>query len=204
MRFEGIKSGINNLISERYNVDEDCETNAKLMSLSDEELRHKEVIRMKRKDRDVGSWKTVALVEIEGSLDKDIKYELKMAIRWLANIKENLLGAENTDLYLFLSLPEEVGNDEGTRIESTEQFCRKYVIRPDEEISAFLNRTFLQNPYNVEQDNGVKDPIEAALEETSKEYSWLTIEMRKRWRQAFSSLNGNELSDALIGLEELE
>lgn len=204
MRFDYIITGIIDIISERYTVEEKHDTKAELMGFADENLKYKDVFRIKRKGIDVGSWKTIAIVEIEGTLDKDIKHELKKAISWIANIKENLLGTENTDLYLILSFCEDIGYDECTRIESTEQFCRKYVIRSDEEISVFLNRTFLQSPYNSEQSDAIKDPIEAALEKTTQEYSWLTNEVKKKWKKAFSDLSGNELSDALIGLEELE
>ncbi|WP_312107604.1 hypothetical protein, partial [Lachnoclostridium sp.] len=83
------------------------------------------------------------------------------------------------------------------RIEATEQFCRKYVILPDEDIAEFVNRTFLQKYVDSTKQNG-SDPVERAFAKTVESHSWLTPEMQKKWKKALLSLNGSELIDELL------
>lgn len=203
MKLENIKSEICERIKGRFELENNVDFVKELMSLADEDLKLKEILRIKRLSVDVDSWKTLVLIEIEADDERDIKVEFKKAISWLVLIKESLLGTENSDLYLFLAFSGEVSIEECLRIESTEQFCRKYVLLPEEDISEFINRTFLQKIVKSTDTIDGKDPLETAFFKTSEKHSWLTPEMKKKWKNDFSNLSGSDLVDALLEDEEL-
>lgn len=203
MKFDEIELIIRNMISERYEISSNNSFENDLISISDEDLKHKNILRLKRLGRNVYSWKTIVIIEIEANEDVGIKTELKKAINWLALVKESLLGTESADLYMFLAFNGDVSEEECIRIESTEQFCRKYVLLPNEEISEFLNRTFIQKLESHENILNSEDPIEKAFSVTSTQHRWLTPEIQKIWKKAFSDFSGNELSDALLNAEDL-
>lgn len=202
MKLDDIKSKICEMIKDRFELENNGAFENELLSLAGEDLHHKEILRIKRQGIKVDNWKTIVIVEIEADDENDIKVELKNAITWLALIKETLLGAENTDLYLFLAFSSEVNVEECLRIESTEQFCRKYVLLPEEDVSEFMNRTFLQKLVDRTETIEGKDPLERAFSKTAEEYIWLTSEKQKRWKSAFYELSGSELADELLKEEE--
>jgi len=201
MKLDNIKSEICTTIKDRFNLEEGNDFKNELLSLADKKLTNKEILRIKRIGIESDNWKTLVLIELDAISGKDIKIELKNAISWIASVKETLLGTENTDLYLFLVFNGEVDRDECARIESTEQFCRKYVLMPDEDISDFLNRTFLQKL--VENKVAIDgDPIEKAFSETSKKFAWLTTKEKDVWKKAFCEFSGSDLADKLLKDEE--
>ena len=198
MKFDNIKSKVCGMINNRYETDNNIDLANELLSLAHEDLKHKEILRLRRLGAKVDTWKTIIFIEIESEDEVDIKLELKKAITWLATIKESLLGAESTDLYLFLAFNAEVGKEECLRIESTEQFCRKYVLLPDEDITEFVNRTFLQKLVSHSGIIDGEDPLERAFNKTAAQFDWLKPEIKEKWKKAFSELSGIELSDALL------
>jgi len=202
MKLDGMKSKIYELIKDRFELKNNGDFENELLSLAGQDPQYKEILRIKRQGIKVDNWKTIVLVEIEADDENDIKVELKNAINWLALIKETLLGAENTDLYLFLAFSSEVSVEECLRIESTEQFCRKYVLLPEEDVSEFVNRTFLQKLVDTTDTIEGKDPLERAFSKTAEKYYWLNSEIQKRWKNAFSELSGSELADELLKVEE--
>lgn len=202
MKFDGIELIIKDMISERYEMSSDSNFENELMNTSDYEFKYKNVLRLKRYGTDVDTWKTLVIVEIEG--DENDKNELKKAINWIALIKESLIGTESADLYMFLAFNGKVSKEECVRIESTEQFCRKYVLLPDEEIIEFLNRTFIPKLMDSGNTQHSEDPIEKAFLLTSDQYTWLTPEVQKKWKKAFLNFSGNELFDVIINAEELK
>jgi hypothetical protein len=202
MKLDDLKSKIYEMIKDRFELENDGSLKNELLSLVDEDPQYKEIIRIRRLGIQVENWKTLVLIEIEADNEIEIKVELKNAITWLALIKETLLGAENTDLYLFLAFSSEVSVEECLRIESTEQFCRKYVLLPDEDVSEFVNRTFLQKLVDRTDTIEGKDPLERAFSKTAEKYNWLTSEKQKQWRSAFSDLYGSDLADELLKEEE--
>ncbi|EGW41746.1 ABC-three component system middle component 1 [Desulfosporosinus sp. OT] len=199
MKFEGIKDKIRGLITDRYEFDNDqVEFAEELLRFSTENLNHKEIFRIKRSNIEVDTWKTLVFIEIAADSESEIKAELKSALTWIASVKENLLGPESVDLYLFLAFNRDISAQECLRIESTEQFCRKYVLLPNEEISDFVNRTFLQRFISSEDTSESTDPLEKAFSKTLAQFSWLTPEVQKGWKKAFSELSGSELFDELL------
>ncbi len=201
MNLGDIKSRIIDMIDGRFELQKNNHIKNELLSLADEDIKHKEILRIKRHGLLVDSWKTLVLIEIDA--DCDTKIELKKTITWLSLVKESLLGNENSDLYLFLAFTHEVSPEECLRIESTEQFCRKYVLLPGEDVSEFVNRTFLQKLVDTTRTEVDKDPLERAFLKTAAKHSWLTTGIQKNWKKAFSDFTGNDLVEALLK-EELE
>lgn len=198
MKFEGIKTKIRDLIGDRYTFDNNVELIKELMDFSDEKLKYKEIVRIKRLSSEFYGWKTLAFVEIEADRESEIKNELKNALSWIASVKENLLEPESTDLYLFLAFNADISNEECLRLESTEQFCRKYVLLQDETIPAFFNRTFLQELLSSNDTTEGTDPLERAFANTLTEFSWLTPEVQKIWKKAFTELSGMDLLEKIF------
>lgn len=198
MKFARIKESIYDMIYDRFEFENNPGYENELLGIDDENVKNKGILRLKRKNAEIDKWKTLVLVEIEAKNENEMKQELKKAISWLASVKEILLGTENSDLYLFLAFSDDLCIEECLRIESTEQFCRKYVLLPGEEISNFLNRTFLQKILNVKDAATIEDPLERAFFETAVEHSWLTPEIQKKWKKAFAELSGSELADVVL------
>ena len=198
VKLDEIKSEIYNIINDRFEFENNVDFESELISLADENLKHKKIFRIKRKGIKVDRWKTLVLVEIETDNENDIKDELKEIISWIASIKESLTGTENTDLYLLLAFNDVVDKDECLRIESTEEFCRKYVLMPSENISEFVGRTFIQGLSDSTDTVVGEDPIEKAFSKTAIQHSWLSPEIQKKWKNAFLELSSDELVDALL------
>lgn len=70
------------------------------------------------------------------------------------------------------------------RIESTEQFCRKYVLRPTETLENFLERTFLAKPNAVIKELLSTDPLIKSFLAVQSENNWFNSEEQKKWKEA--------------------
>jgi len=197
LRIQEIKTKVIEMCSDRFEINDTGDFINKMMTDDVDNVHNKKILRIRRLGIHVDCWKTVVLIEIDTDDDNYLKIELKEAINWIASIKESLIGSENSDLYLFLALNYQISKEECLRIEATEQFCRKYVILPDEDIAEFVNRTFLQKYVDSTKQNG-SDPVERAFAKTVESHSWLTPEMQKKWKKALLSLNGSELIDELL------
>lgn len=198
MKFARIKENIYEIIKDRFELQNNPGYENELLEIDDENVKNKGILRIKRKNTAVEKWKTLVLVEIEALNESEMKQDLKKAINWLASVKEILLGTENSDLYLFLAFSHDQCIEECLRIESTEQFCRKYVLLPGEDIADFLNRTFLQKVLSERDTATIEDPLERAFFETAAKHSWLTPEIQTKWKKAFSELSGSELADVVL------
>jgi hypothetical protein len=204
VRIENIKSKVIEMSSDRFEIKENGDFVNQLIGHAADDVFHKQILRIRRIGIQVDCWKTLALIEIETDVEKDFKAELKRAISWIASIKESLLGNESSDLYLFLAFNNQICKEECLRIEATEQLCRKYVLLPGEDISEFVNRTFLQK-YVESTDKLVgNDPLERAFSKTVALHNWLMPEIQEKWKKAFLSLYGSELIDVILEDEVLE
>lgn len=199
MKFEKLKSIIMDMANDKFEFENNPAYEEQLLSLAGKNLKHKEIIRIRRRNRNISNWKTIVLIEIVDECNNGIKVELKKAISWLASVKQSLLGVEGADLYLFLAFNVDIDIEECLRIESTEQFCKKYVLLPNEEIMQFINRTFLQSLEEKDKTIQAGDPIERAFSETANKFDWLTTENQKVWKRVFLDSSGSELADILLG-----
>jgi hypothetical protein len=98
-----------------------------------------------------------------------------------------------------------------SRIESDERFCRKFVWLPsrepsDPEIGAFLDRTFLAQPWAGESaEPRSLDPLERLVEEASGGGTLLTPAEARRWiaRLGLVATTGtHQIAEDLIGILE--
>lgn len=198
MKYDEIILSITKIIEGRYELQREDTLKGELLSLAGDEVKHKEILRIRRSGLQADLWKTIVIVEIEGDEQKDIKINLREAMTWVSVIKESLIGSENSDLYLFLAFSHDVDVEECIRIESTEQFCRKYVWSSRESVLDFINRTFLQELVHHAEATVGEDPLERAFSETAMKFEWLTPEIQKKWKDAFVNCNGSDLIDALL------
>ncbi len=198
MKFEGIIETINKMIYGWYTVDENTDFCNNLLSLADQTVKNKHIIRIKRDRFTEACWKTIVFAELECNDITELRKELKSVINWVALLKQCLIGTENVDLYLFLAFTNYTDQEEFIRIESTEEICRKYVLMPDECIEDFLNRTFLHRIIENRSQTGRQDPIEKAFENTNKDMILINEEDQKKWTDYFFEYSGKELADKLI------
>lgn len=204
MRLKELLNKIQLQVDCKYEIDNNCEYRNNLLELSGDDKESIDLLRIRRISKDDIGWKTIAISELNVIELAEFKKDLKKVISWVASIKQSLAGNESSDLYLFLVINGNIGVDERIRIESTEQFCRKYVLLPDEDIFEFLNRTFLQKIINSVDESVATDPIEIAFSKTMANHNWLTVDIQKKWKRAFMELAGSELVTELLEKGELK
>ena len=170
------------------------------MSLCPLELAVRNVFRLERiANPKVNTRKTILAVGIE-----DDKQTVD-ALRWAAITKEILVDPESSDLYLFICFNQTVLLEVCMKIESTEQFCRKYVMHPDETVEHFLERTFLAKPASASSGLLSADPLIKSFVSVEGEHDWFKTEEQNKWKEILlSGLTGSELIDELFNLKKSE
>jgi len=196
MIFHEFVSYIHQQIEASFSIKEQVAIKNKMIELASENLQNKEVIRFFRTlETSEISLKTLLVVGTSSD-----KY-LKDVLQWAALCKELLLDPETADIYLAIMWTEETqpSIEECLRIEASEDFCRKFVLRPDETKESFVERTFIKKvdaptPLDLGQ-----DPLISAFSVLEQEFSWFNEEEKVKWREAFSSgLSSFDLFNTLI------
>lgn len=198
MSYEKLIESFNLKIKDRFNIDSDsCES---ILSLCPQELAVKKVFRLERiANPKVNTRKTILIVGIE-----DDKQTVD-ALRWAAITKEILVDPESSDLYLFICFNQTVLLEVCMKIESTEQFCRKYVMHPDETVEHFLERTFLAKPASASVGLLSADPLKKSFVSVGGEHDWFITEEQNKWKEILlSGLTGSELIEELFNLKKSE
>jgi hypothetical protein len=174
------------------------ESNEFLGSILDEitpkELEDTAIVTLKRALSKYAGKRTL-LVAVVDSQEK-----IKVALQWAATVKDELTEPENGDVYIFLAIKDETMSvDQCTGIESSERICRRYVLRPDENIKDYLCRSFLAPVMSMEIADKISDPLNLALEQTSEKQTWFNTKQQKIWRQALlSGKSSSEIVKALF------
>jgi len=196
MKFEELENTIHLCIKDRFVVD-DSDIFKILLKVSPDELSIKKVLRLKRNNYpNLKTYKTILVVGITD--DKEMAFPLK----WAASVKEILLDPETSDLYLFIYQNGNISLETCLRIESTEQFCRKFILHPKETIEHFLERTFLAKLEASTEEVLSTDPLLKAFTEVQKEFDWLTSKEQKRWSEILlSGKTGSELIEDLFKIK---
>lgn len=196
MKLEKIIKSIQEVANSRYEI-----ISNEIDSWYENSISNKiKILQIKRKGSFCETVKTLLFADISDiESSEQQKKELKEIMLSVAMIKESLRENENTDLYLFLALPERVSQEECIRIEATEQLCRKYVLMPDEGIFDFFERTFLASMLIEKVSINGKEPIEVALTKTRIKYDWMSNKIPKEWRETFLEYSGMELVEKLVG-----
>lgn len=196
MKLEKIIKSIQEVANSRYEI-----ISNEIDSWYENSISNKiKILQIKRKGSFCETVKTLLFADISDiESSEQQKKELKEIMLSVAMIKESLRENENTDLYLFLALPERVSQEECIRIEATEQLCRKYVLMPDEGIFDFFERTFLASMLIEKVSINGKEPIDVALTKTRIKYDWMSNKIQKEWRETFLEYSGMELVEKLVG-----
>jgi hypothetical protein len=196
MNFDQFVSYINIQIEIRFSIKRAEIAEAEMINLASEAIANKDLVRFfRQRETSKAHLKTLLIVGIASSNG------LKDALQWAALCKELLLDPETADIYLFIMWSEEnqPSIEECLRIEASEDFCRKFVLRPNETKESFVERTFIsridaQTPVNLGQ-----DPLISAFSGLEEQFPWFDDIEKNKWREAFNSgISSYDLFDALI------
>lgn len=148
-----------------------------------------QVLRLKRSNSETAGWRTILLVEVPLA-------SVQIAHHWAADVRDVLPEPETSDLYMFLEMGN-IANDDAARIETDDRFCRKIVARESEQVTDFLDRTFLAalNPAgDVEK---LSDPLESALSSLSDAHPWTSPYILAWKAELLSNNSGTEVAQIL-------
>jgi|GEM_PF-1672818 len=182
-------------VQERYSLQEDLGQSDGFKTLFPGEKENVHVLRLKRKDAPLASWKTLLFV-----FEADQRI-MPQCFTWAASVQEELLNNESSDLYLFIipKASDRIPIENCIYIESSDQFCRKYVMRPEETFLDLINRTFLYQTQHNTQINEISDPLIAALDKTGNSLMTFTPEEQNVWKNILlSEKPGIETLEALM------
>jgi len=179
--------------SDRYNFSTDQEQKDRLLSIAPDLLSDIRVIQLKRNTNETNNWRTI-LVCLIFSIDSFDK-----VLKWTADVRDELLDPEVSDLYLITVVTgTELSLDLCTNIESDDKYCRKYILRPEENIQGLLSRTFLNTLTNEASNEEIVDPLQTALNNTAKNMTWFTPKIQDYWKAAL--LSGKTSADLIENL----
>lgn len=157
-----------------------------------------EVVLLRRVKSQALGYKTILVACSENIED------LSKTLYWAANVRDNLPEPCTADLYLFLSI-NNISIDECNRIEADDQYCRKFIKKPDETTEEFIKRTFLVLPLPQNKIMTVNDPITIALHNTAKEYPNFAVAEQEYWyKELLSSKRGEELAEQILGYLQIK
>lgn len=184
MTFDQFVFYLNNQIEARFSLKSQGTIEDEMIELASENLKNKKLLRFFRtKETPQQHLKTLLAVCIDSQI------HLKEALQWAALCKELLLDPETADIYLVIMWSEEIqpSIEDCLRIEASEDFCRKYVLRPNETKESFIERTFITKidaptPLDLGQ-----DPLLSTFSTLEQEFTWFNDEEKVKWRNAFSS-----------------
>ncbi len=160
------------------------------VSLGLPQLKQAHVVRLQRAGSS-GGYRTLLIAESSFTSE-----DIHVVYRWAADIREQLEEPETADLYLLLRV-EGIPDEEATRIETDDRFCRKVVLRSAESVSDFLDRTFLAPLFEDSDAGAIGDPLQAALGGLGAQYPWAAPHL-VGWRESLlSGKTGVELARAL-------
>lgn len=201
MTKELLITAIDIAIDGRFQIDPNEGFLKKLEEIKPSELTDAAVLRIQRLPSSEGptlsldTWRTVLVTVLVN------KVQLRLAFEWAALVKETLLDPESSDLYLFIAFGNHINLtiEYCILIESTEQFCRKYVLRPEETPEQLIERTFLAPLINSSVNNRISDPLLAAFSITGNQRTWFNTAEQNKWQKIFlSGKKGDELVDELF------
>lgn len=196
MTFHQFVSYIHQQIDASFSIKEQVAIENEMIELASENLQNKEIIRFSRLlETSEPCLKTLLVVGLNS------ENNLKDVFQWVALCKELLLDPETADIYLAIMWTKETqpSIEECLRIEASEDFCRKFVLRPDETKESFVERTFITKvDAPIPLDLG-QDPLISAFSVLEQEFSWFNDEEKVKWREAFSSgMSSFDLFNTLI------
>jgi hypothetical protein len=197
MIFEPFTEHINSVVENRFSIENQSDIRAGMLTLLPENISDRQVLRFYRRhpsDRLSRYMKTLLMVGT--TVDK-----IRDVLQWVALCKEVLLDPETSDLYLFILWlgDNKPSIEECLRIEANEDFCRKFVLRPNETVESFIERTFLKKNDVPEPLDLGQDPLISAFSGLEEQFGWFGEGEKARWKEVFDSgASGSDLFEALI------
>ncbi len=159
--------------------------------LMDDPSIERRVLRIQPRDGEVITKRTILMAVVKDILvdvSESSKGNLQNILFWVSMVKEALVDPEASDLYLFIVEQSAESRLEAClRVESSELFCRKYILHPDESIEQLIARSLLGDILELNRDFEVSDPLGAALRATSVEHPWFDEIQQAKWRSEFLS-----------------
>jgi hypothetical protein len=177
MKFEEFTKEISENIADRFKVI----SSDKYSFLAPTSLNCKTIFEVQLLKSEAKGLKTVLLASIN-SFD-DLIYPLK----WAAAVKDILLDPQSADLYLIIHQNGNIPLETCLRIESSEEFCRKFILRPEETTEGLINRTFLSKLIDDSSEEISNSPTLNAFNSMRKENDWMEESEQKRWQELLLS-----------------
>lgn len=139
----------------------------------------------------------------------------RSALWWAGLVRSRTTPVRRGDLHLFLIAPPGTNDESSWRgrrslLESDERFCRKFVWLPSsaptpQEVGAFLDRTFLAEPWAGESaEPRSLDPLERLVEDLGGNSS-LSVEEARRWIARLGASNDGgfqQMAEDLVAILE--
>ena len=148
-------------------------------------------IQLRRINRENAGWRTVLITAFPSNVDN-----IQSAFRWAADIRDILAEPQTADLYMFM-LIDGVESEDAARFETDDRFCRKVVLRKQEDIDSFLDRSFLASLTPARGGNDISDPLLASLNSMCQAHAWVEPHL-EAWRELLlSEKSGDEIVNAL-------
>lgn len=148
-------------------------------------------IQLRRINRKNAGWRTVLITAFPSNLEN-----IQSAFRWAADIRDILAEPQTADLYMFM-LIEGVESEDAARFETDDRFCRKVVLRKQEDIDSFLDRSFLASLTPASGGSDISDPLLASLNAMCQAHSWVEPHL-ETWRELLlSEKSGDEIVNSL-------
>ncbi|HGI7045189.1 TPA: ABC-three component system middle component 1 [Klebsiella pneumoniae] len=148
-------------------------------------------VRLKRLKLVKAGWRTVLITECPYGVEY-----IQSAFRWAADVRDMLAEPQTVDLYMFM-LIKGIESEDASRFETDDRFCRKIVLREEEDIDSFLDRSFLASLTPVSVGNEINDPLLASLSSLCQVHSWVKPHI-EQWRELLlSEKTGDEVVQSL-------
>lgn len=148
-------------------------------------------VQLKRVKQEGSGWRTVLIAALPFDSAK-----IQGAFRWAADVRDMLVEPQTADLYMFM-LIEGIASEDAARLETDDRFCRKIVVREQEDVSSFLDRSFLATLSPAGSANDISDPLLASLNSLAMAHSWVVPHLEV-WRELLlSGRSGSDIAEAL-------
>lgn len=148
-------------------------------------------VQLKRVNQKGAGWRTVLIAAFSFDSEK-----IQGAFRWAADVRDMLAEPQTADLYMFM-LIEGIASEDAARLEADDRFCRKIVVREQEDVDSFLDRSFLATLVPAGSSDNISDPLLASLDSLSIAHSWVVPHL-EIWREVLlSGKSGGDIAEEL-------
>lgn len=148
-------------------------------------------VQLKRVNQEGAGWRTVLIAAFPFDSAK-----IQGAFRWAADVRDMLAEPQTTDLYMFMLIGG-IASEDAARLETDDRFCRKVVVREEEDTDSFLDRSFLATLSPAGNSDNISDPLLSSLSALALAHSWIEPHL-DTWRELLlSGRSGGEIAEAL-------